>query len=123
MAKIGVVVLLLFLSLYVFPQLGSAQLQQNYYANICPNVETIVRNAVTKKIQETFVTVGATIRLFFHDCFVQVIVCLNIMSKQRIQTNSAFRFTRTDRIECLSDDSGIYTYQTIDVGDRDVMPR
>nr|CAD1841324.1 unnamed protein product [Ananas comosus var. bracteatus] len=71
MAKIGVVVLLLFLSLYVFPQLGSAQLQQNYYANICPNVETIVRNAVTKKIQETFVTVGATIRLFFHDCFVQ----------------------------------------------------
>ncbi|GLT68807.1 hypothetical protein SLA2020_410070 [Shorea laevis] len=59
------------LSLSLFPDSASAQLKQNYYANICPNVESIVRNAVTKKFQQTFVTVPATLRLFFHDCFVQ----------------------------------------------------
>ncbi|CAL5366771.1 unnamed protein product [Camellia sinensis] len=51
--------------------LASAQLRQNYYANVCPNVENVVRNAVKQKFQQTFVTVPATLRLFFHDCFVQ----------------------------------------------------
>ena len=51
---------------------AAQQLQQNYYATICPNVETIVRDAVTLKVQQTPVAVGATVRLFFHDCFVQV---------------------------------------------------
>ncbi|KAJ7944507.1 Peroxidase [Quillaja saponaria] len=60
------------LSLFFFyPHLTSAQLKQNFYANFCPNVESIVRNEVQKKLQQTFVTVPATIRLFFHDCFVQ----------------------------------------------------
>ncbi|GFY93742.1 peroxidase superfamily protein [Actinidia rufa] len=59
------------LCLSIFPNLASAQLKQNYYAKICPNVETIVRNAVTQKFKQTFVTVPATLRLFFHDCFVQ----------------------------------------------------
>ncbi|KAL4577495.1 hypothetical protein LXL04_013604 [Taraxacum kok-saghyz] len=59
------------LFLIIFPNLGSAQLKQNYYATICPNVETIVRNAVRAKIQQTFVTIPGTLRLFFHDCFVQ----------------------------------------------------
>ena len=58
----------------MFPSLASAQLKQNYYANICPNVETTVRNVVNTKFQQTFVTVPATLRLFFHDCFVQVLV-------------------------------------------------
>lgn len=58
----------------IFPSLASAQLRQNYYANICPNVETTVRNVVNTKFQQTFVTVPATLRLFFHDCFVQVLV-------------------------------------------------
>ncbi|CAK9182313.1 unnamed protein product [Ilex paraguariensis] len=66
-----IAVLSLLLSVCVFPFFASAQLRQNYYANVCPNVETIVRNAVAQKIQQTFVTVPATIRLFFHDCFVQ----------------------------------------------------
>lgn len=57
----------------VFPPLVSAQLRQNYYANICPNVESIVRGVVNQKFQQTFVTVPATLRLFFHDCFVQVL--------------------------------------------------
>lgn len=59
------------LSFCLFPFPTSAQLKQNFYANTCPNVESLVRGAVTKKFQQTFVTVPATIRLFFHDCFVQ----------------------------------------------------
>ncbi|KAG8081319.1 hypothetical protein GUJ93_ZPchr0007g4939 [Zizania palustris] len=49
---------------------GAAQLRRNYYAGVCPNVESIVRGAVASKFQQTFITVGATVRLFFHDCFV-----------------------------------------------------
>lgn len=51
---------------------ASAPLRQNYYSNICPNVKSIVRAAVMQKFQQTFVTAPATLRLFFHDCFVQV---------------------------------------------------
>ncbi|KAJ8769340.1 hypothetical protein K2173_002544 [Erythroxylum novogranatense] len=54
-----------------FPATISAQLKQNYYASICPNVEKIVRDAVRAKFNQTFVTVPATIRLYFHDCMVQ----------------------------------------------------
>ncbi|KAJ8448770.1 hypothetical protein Cgig2_011391 [Carnegiea gigantea] len=60
--------LLLFLSL---PNCCFAQLKRDYYRDSCPNVESIVRNAVEKKLQETFVTAPATLRLFFHDCFIQ----------------------------------------------------
>ncbi|KAI5684465.1 hypothetical protein M9H77_05693 [Catharanthus roseus] len=63
--------LTLCLSVNFFPQLVSAQLRQNYYANICPNVENIVRGVVAQKFQQTFTTVPATLRMFFHDCFVQ----------------------------------------------------
>ncbi|XP_065876802.1 peroxidase 51-like [Euphorbia lathyris] len=63
-----ILILSVFLS---FSYTTSAQLRRNYYANTCPNVENIVRNAVQKKFQQTFVTVPATVRLFFHDCFVQ----------------------------------------------------
>lgn len=62
--------LLLSLCLCLLPE-ASAQLRQNYYASVCPNVENIVRNVVRQKIQQTFVTIPATLRLFFHDCFVQ----------------------------------------------------
>ncbi|KAK6125242.1 hypothetical protein DH2020_040986 [Rehmannia glutinosa] len=50
--------------------IATAQLRTNYYANTCPDVENIVRRAITTKFQQTFVTVPAVIRLFFHDCFV-----------------------------------------------------
>ncbi|XP_043723211.1 peroxidase 51-like [Telopea speciosissima] len=50
---------------------GEAQLAQNFYSFSCPNVEAIVRQAVITKMSQTFVTVPATLRLFFHDCFVQ----------------------------------------------------
>jgi peroxidase len=50
---------------------SAQQLRRNYYASVCPNVESIVRDAVAKKYRETFITVGATVHLFFHDCFVE----------------------------------------------------
>jgi len=49
----------------------TAQLRQDYYAAVCPDLESIVRAAVSKKVQAQPVAVGATIRLFFHDCFVE----------------------------------------------------
>ncbi|XAR57726.1 Peroxidase [Bertholletia excelsa] len=66
-----IAMLSLSLSLSVFPHLASAQLKQNFYAGVCPNVESIVRSVVAQKFKETFVTVPGTLRLFFHDCFVQ----------------------------------------------------
>ncbi|CAL5372786.1 unnamed protein product [Camellia sinensis] len=72
MGRLSVVMIAMWSILFVlFPHSTSAQLRQNYYANACPNVENIVRNVVTQKFQQTFVTVPATLRLFFHDCFVQ----------------------------------------------------
>ncbi|CAL0330780.1 unnamed protein product [Lupinus luteus] len=59
------------ISLCIYPYHISAQLSTNHYANICPNLENIVKQAVQRKFQQTFVTVPATLRLFFHDCFVQ----------------------------------------------------
>ncbi|MQL88139.1 hypothetical protein Taro_020697 [Colocasia esculenta] len=64
------VLLLLVLSSFL-PLMALAQLRQDYYSNVCPNVEAIVRDAVTKKLQQTFITAPGTLRLFFHDCFVR----------------------------------------------------
>lgn len=76
MGRFNLVIAVLSLSLSVcfFPDSASAQLRQKYYANICPNVEDIVRNVVNQKFKQTFVTVPATLRMFFHDCFVQVCI-------------------------------------------------
>ncbi|XP_057542960.1 peroxidase 50 [Amaranthus tricolor] len=65
-----VVFLALLLSVTLWTPYTATALSTNYYAKTCPNVEKIVRQAVQKKIQQTFVTIPATLRLFFHDCFV-----------------------------------------------------
>ncbi|KAJ3696230.1 hypothetical protein LUZ60_001607 [Juncus effusus] len=49
----------------------ASALSQNYYANICPNVENLVRSAVQQKMSQDPITAPATLRLFFHDCFVR----------------------------------------------------
>lgn len=66
-----------FVLLFIFPLLllvthSKAQLSTNFYQNSCPNVESIVQAAVRAKFQQTFVTAPATLRLYFHDCFVRV---------------------------------------------------
>ncbi|XWS30048.1 hypothetical protein CRYUN_Cryun24cG0084600 [Craigia yunnanensis] len=49
---------------------AKAQLSPNFYANSCPNLQTLVRNAMTQAVN-TETRIGASIlRLFFHDCFV-----------------------------------------------------
>ncbi|CAH8329808.1 unnamed protein product [Eruca vesicaria subsp. sativa] len=71
MARFGLVLALaLCLTISVFPDTTTAQLKQNFYAKSCPNVEAIVRKVVQEKVKQTFVTIPATLRLFFHDCFV-----------------------------------------------------
>lgn len=50
---------------------ANAQLKTDFYKNSCPNLESLVRGAVQNKFRQTFVTVPATLRLFFHDCFVR----------------------------------------------------
>ncbi|KAF8714237.1 hypothetical protein HU200_027840 [Digitaria exilis] len=50
---------------------AAAQLRRDYYAGACPNVESIVRGVMARKVQQTPTTIGATVRLFFHDCFVE----------------------------------------------------
>ncbi|XVF48172.1 hypothetical protein PTKIN_Ptkin03bG0169500 [Pterospermum kingtungense] len=63
----------LFFPLFLFLHLtlSHAQLRVDYYHNSCPDVESIVRSAVKQKFRQTFVTAPATLRLFFHDCFVR----------------------------------------------------
>ena len=52
---------------------SSANLSKNFYSKTCPNVfntvKSVVKSAVVREPR-----IGASIvRLFFHDCFVQVI--------------------------------------------------
>ncbi|AES94579.1 putative peroxidase [Medicago truncatula] len=72
MAQLNLILVsLLFLTLFLHSRPTHAQLSRHHYKNSCPNVENIVREAVKKKFHQTFTTVPATLRLFFHDCFVQ----------------------------------------------------
>nr|XP_051188712.1 uncharacterized protein LOC127302325 isoform X2 [Lolium perenne] len=64
---------------------GEAKLSPGYYRSTCPRVESIVRAAVARKVKETFVTVPATLRLFFHDCFVQVSAGLRRVGDDRVR--------------------------------------
>ncbi|VAI86513.1 unnamed protein product [Triticum turgidum subsp. durum] len=41
-----------------------------YYKTTCPQLEDIVLKEVTRKKNETIVTIPAVLRLFFHDCLV-----------------------------------------------------
>ncbi|GLJ08908.1 hypothetical protein SUGI_0098390 [Cryptomeria japonica] len=50
---------------------GAAQLSENFYGAECTSLESTVKQAVQAKFQQTFVTIPATLRLFFHDCFVE----------------------------------------------------
>ncbi|KAL8468646.1 hypothetical protein ACS0TY_031732 [Phlomoides rotata] len=49
---------------------ANAQLTTNFYATSCPNVGTIVRNAMREAITQELRIAASIIRLFFHDCFV-----------------------------------------------------
>jgi peroxidase len=45
-------------------------LSADYYSNICPNLESLVQGAVRGAMASSTIAAAATLRLFFHDCFV-----------------------------------------------------
>nr|CAB3481549.1 unnamed protein product [Digitaria exilis] len=49
---------------------AATPLRTDYYKFSCPHLEDIVRAEVARKIQETVVTIPATLRQVFHDCMV-----------------------------------------------------
>ncbi|CAI0385242.1 unnamed protein product [Linum tenue] len=49
---------------------GSAQLSPTFYSTSCPNLLTIVRNAMTQAVNNEARMAASILRLFFHDCFV-----------------------------------------------------
>lgn len=51
---------------------GGGGMSPDYYKTTCPQLEGIVREEVTRKKNETIVTIPAVLRLFFHDCLVNV---------------------------------------------------
>lgn len=61
---------MVFLVVAILAQLGASDLKPGYYASTCPNVESIVQGVVAEKQKATIRTTGSTVRLFFHDCFV-----------------------------------------------------
>ncbi|KAH7512375.1 peroxidase A2 [Ziziphus jujuba] len=54
----------------ITPFLSNAQLNTTFYASTCPNVSSIVRNAVQQALQSDPRIGASLIRLHFHDCFV-----------------------------------------------------
>lgn len=53
------------------------QLVENFFSSTLLDVESIVKQAVSTKLSQTpigqpLVTIPATLRLFFHDCFIEV---------------------------------------------------
>ncbi|OWM86989.1 hypothetical protein CDL15_Pgr016026 [Punica granatum] len=61
---------ILAVSMLLMAAASARQLRTDFYNNTCLNVEHLVRSAVTRKFQLTDITAPATLRLFFHDCFV-----------------------------------------------------
>ncbi|OVA03712.1 Plant peroxidase [Macleaya cordata] len=49
---------------------SNAQLSPTFYSTTCPNLETIVRNAMTQAISSGPRIAASILRLHFHDCFV-----------------------------------------------------
>lgn len=51
---------------------GNAQLSANFYGTSCPNLQTIVSNAMRQAVNREARLGASILRLFFHDCFVNV---------------------------------------------------
>jgi len=62
---------------------AQAQLSTTFYASSCPNLQTIVRTAMTQAVSAEQRMGASLLRLFFHDCFVQVLTrILTLFIKQ-----------------------------------------
>lgn len=67
-AGVAVAVLILLCSAL---RIGCEQLSVDYYQKTCPQVENIVRAEMIRKQAANPTTAGGTLRIFFHDCFVE----------------------------------------------------
>ncbi|XP_024514911.1 peroxidase 51 [Selaginella moellendorffii] len=63
--------LLLLLVITVCVSSSSAQLSVGFYGRSCPRVESIVKRVALDKFKQAPTSAAATVRLFFHDCFVE----------------------------------------------------
>ena len=59
---------------------SSAQLYEDFYAKKCPQVFNTVRPVVKSAVAKERRMGASILRLFFHDCFVDVIYYPNIFS-------------------------------------------
>jgi peroxidase len=63
---------LLALLCLLLPCHGKGKLSTKFYAKSCPGVATIVRSAMAQAVAKEPRMGASIIRLFFHDCFVNV---------------------------------------------------
>ena len=54
---------------------SNAQLSPTFYATSCPNFQRIARDEMTKAVNRQPRNAASILRLFFHDCFVNVRFC------------------------------------------------
>jgi peroxidase len=53
---------------------AGAQLSAGFYSSSCPTVQGVVRQAMSQAVMNNTRSGAAMLRLFFHDCFVNVSV-------------------------------------------------
>ncbi|CAK9143904.1 unnamed protein product [Ilex paraguariensis] len=80
---------------------ANAQLSPNFYASTCPNLQLIVRNAMREAINRDLRLGASILRLFFHDCFVNVGLYLHFDGEKNAgpNRNSARGFDVIDTIK------------------------
>ncbi|KAG6488790.1 hypothetical protein ZIOFF_050041 [Zingiber officinale] len=70
MASMASMIPRLALALWLFSALVSAQLSSTFYSATCPNLQQVVRSAMTDVVRQNPRNAAFILRLFFHDCFV-----------------------------------------------------
>lgn len=56
-----------------------AQLRVDFYNSTCEEVESIVKEAMKAKLRAAPTSAAGTLRLFFHDCFVNVLLHIQLL--------------------------------------------
>jgi peroxidase len=64
------------LALLLFVVANGDDLSSRYYDKTCPNVQGVVRSVMAQKVASEPRMAPAILRLFFHDCFVNVRITL-----------------------------------------------
>jgi peroxidase len=59
---------------------GADALSLNYYEKTCPDVDSIVTNAVNHAMMKDKTVPAALLRMHFHDCFIRVEINISYFS-------------------------------------------